>query len=274
MSPEAPQLSSTLTGPPRAPLLLFLHGFLGSARDWSPVTAALASRFRCCAVDLPGHGETGDRVGEGLWSMEGCADALGRLIAEQSPGRAGVVGYSLGGRLALHLAARHPALLIGAVVVSGSPGLADAEARASRRRDDEGLARRLEEGGLEPFLEEWYRLPLFATLRGHARFGEILARRRRNDPRALARSLRSMGLGSQRSLWDELPALPVRCLLLTGALDQKFVAVARAVAGRCPRAETRSIAGCGHALVEEAPALVAAEIDRWFAPGEAPLHGF
>jgi 2-succinyl-6-hydroxy-2,4-cyclohexadiene-1-carboxylate synthase len=253
-----------LTGSPRAPLLLFLHGFLGSARDWSPVTAALSSRFRCCAVDLPGHGETGGRVGDDLWGMEGCADALGRLIGELSADRAGVIGYSLGGRLALHLAARHPARVRGAVVVSASPGLADAEARASRRRDDELLAQRLEEEGLERFLDAWYRLPLFATLRSHPCFDDVRERRGRNDPRLLARSLRSMGLGSQAPLWQALPGLPVPLLLLVGAGDPKFTAIGRQVAEIAPGATLRIQPGRGHALVEEDPGAVAAEIAAFF----------
>jgi 2-succinyl-6-hydroxy-2,4-cyclohexadiene-1-carboxylate synthase len=244
-------------GPPDAPALLLLHGFMGSRRDWGPIAAALSGTHRCLAVDLPGHGETGAPEDESLWTPDGCVTALAALLL--AAGGGSVIGYSLGGRLALQLAIEHPGVVARAVLVCASPGVTGECGRAQRRNSDEGLARRLETQGLEPFLEEWYRLPLFAALREHPRFPEVLERRRRNDPRLLARSLRQMGTGAQRSLWPDLQALRTPLLLLAGERDEKFTDLAFDMATRCPAAEAVIVRGRGHALVEEDPETVARE---------------
>jgi len=258
------ELARRESGPPAAPTVLLLHGFMGSAHDWAPVVRAFTATNRCVAVDLPGHGGTGDpEAGSSaahspsVWSPEGCVRALAGILA--AAGGGSVVGYSLGGRLALHLAIEHPELVRGAVIISSSPGIADEAARQARRADDEHRARRLETQGLEPFLDDWYRQPLFAPLREHPGFPEVLARRRRNDPRLLARSLRTMGTGTQRSLWGDLPGLRVPLLFLAGERDAKFAAVAVDAVARCPRAEAVIVRGRGHALVEETPEAVADE---------------
>jgi 2-succinyl-6-hydroxy-2,4-cyclohexadiene-1-carboxylate synthase len=245
-------------GPAAAPPLLLLHGFMGSRRDWAAATDALVATHRCIAVDLPGHGDTGAPADERLWTPAGCIAALARLLADSGGGS--VVGYSLGGRLALQLAIEHPDLVARAVIVSATPGIVDEAGRRARREEDERRARRLETQGLEPFLDEWYRLPLFAALREHPRFAEVLERRRRNDPHLLARSLRQMGAGTQHPLWGELPGLRAPLLFLAGERDAKYVDVAFDAVARCPRGEAVILRGRGHALVEEDPAALALEI--------------
>lgn len=256
-------LAFEASGPPTAPAILLLHGFMGSGRDWAPVTEVLARTLRCLAVDLPGHGETGDPGDEIMWTPAGCVAALAGILA--AAGGGAVVGYSLGGRLALQLAIEHPGLVERAVVVSSSPGIADGRARHARRDEDEHRARKLETQGLKTFLEDWYRQPLFAALREQPRFPQVIGRRRRNDPRLLARSLRTMGAGSQRSLWDSLPGLETPLLFLAGERDAKFTALALDAVALCPQAEAVILRGRGHALVEEDPAAVARETEGFFS---------
>lgn len=255
------------SGPPTAPTVLFLHGFMGSRSDWVAVTETLARKHRCVAVDLPGHGETGDpgndarsateHCTEPLWTPDGCVAALAGLLA--AAGGGSVVGYSLGGRLALQLAVEHPDLVSRAVIVSASPGIADEPARRARRSEDEHRARTLETQGLELFLDDWYRQPLFAPLREHPGYPAVLERRRRNDPRLLARSLRTMGTGRQRSLWGDLAGLRTPMLFLAGERDAKFTALALDAVALCRQAEAVVLRGRGHALVEEDPEAVARE---------------
>jgi len=250
-------LAVTECGSPAAPAVVFLHGFMGSARDWSPVVAVLARTHRCIMVDLPGHGATGAPADESLWRPDACAGAIADILA--ACGGGAVVGYSLGGRIALQTAIDHPGTVARAVIVSASPGIPDEAGRTARRGDDEHLACELETRGLEPFLDRWYRLPLFASLREHPSFLAVLERRRENDPRLLARSLRAMGTGAQRSLWDDLPGLRAPLLLLAGERDAKFTALALDAVALCPRGEAVVLRGRGHALVEEDPHAVAGE---------------
>jgi 2-succinyl-6-hydroxy-2,4-cyclohexadiene-1-carboxylate synthase len=258
-------LAFDTAGPAGAPAVLLVHGFLGSRRDWDPVVETLRATHRCIAVDLPGHGETGAPADESLWDPGACATALARLLADAGGGAGSVAGYSFGGRLALQVAAEHPDVVRRAVLVSASPGIAGECKRGQRRIQDERNARRLEKAGLDAFLDEWYGLPLFASLRAHPRFPAVLARRRRNDAALLARSIRRMGTGAQRPLWDDLPGLATPLLLLAGELDPKFTDLAFDVVARCPKAEAVIVRGRGHALVEEDPERVAQEIAGFLA---------
>lgn len=225
---------------------------MGSSRDWHRIMDALEDRFYCVAPDLPGHGGS-LRLPPDLYPIEGAARALVRLLDELRISRAVVVGYSMGGRLALYLALRHPERCAGLFLESASPGLEGAEYRASRRASDEKLASRLESEDFEKFLEDWYQQPLFAPL---ARDGELLQRtietRRRNDPVELAKSLRGMGTGSQPSLWVELSGLQAPTLTVAGALDEKYMEISRRMATASPMISSTIVSGVGHNVHVEA----------------------
>ena len=247
-------LSYTDSGNPRLLTALFLHGFMGSARDWKDVTAALESDFRCLAVDLPGHGGSLGLPYPDSYTIEGAAQELTRLLDSLGVTRPAVVGYSMGGRLALYLALHHPERCAALLLESVSPGIEDEEERRSRRAADEVRAKRLETENFEAFLEDWYRQPLFATL---ARRKELLRQtiesKLSNDPRELAQSLRAMGAGSQPSLWEDLPKLRVPTLTVVGELDEKYVGVSQRMASLNCRIQDAVIPGAGHNAHAEAP---------------------
>lgn len=233
--------------------VLLLHGFMGSGGDWRGVVEALQPARRCLAVDLPGHGGSA-AMPDAAFTMAGAAHELLAVLEERQIARCDVIGYSMGGRLALFLAMHHPERVRRLVLEAASPGLATAEARAARRALDEERARRLEAEDFGAFLADWYRMPLFASL--HAQPGlveKMTAARRRNDPHALARVLRGLGTGRQPSLWERLGGFPVATLALAGALDAKYVGIARqmAAAGPCVRAAV--VPGAGHNVHAEQP---------------------
>ena len=201
--------------------LLFLHGFTGSARDWTETVDTLPD-WRCLLVDLPGHGLSAGCPPE-LYPMARTALALLRVLDDMGASQCIPVGYSMGARLALYLALTYPERCRALVVESGSPGLDSEEERASRREWDESKAAELERMGLDAFLEDWYRQPLFHSIgRNRERFTAMMKRRRQNDLTGLARSLRLMGTGSQPSLWPQLPALGMPWLAVAGELDPRY----------------------------------------------------
>jgi 2-succinyl-6-hydroxy-2,4-cyclohexadiene-1-carboxylate synthase len=247
------RLSYTTSGPGEH-AILFLHGFMGSSDDWREVidgTDGLDDRFRAVAVDLPGHGGS-TSLPETSYSMEGAAGAVLRTLDGLGARRASLVGYSMGGRLALYLALRHPERCERLLLESASPGLKTGEERALRRQDDEERAKTLETGDFGTFLEEWYSQPLFSTLRPPL-VRDLVERRRGNDPGELARSLRGMGTGSQPSLWEEIEGLSVPTLAVAGELDEKFSEVAREMEERSPRVRVEVVPGAGHNARIEAP---------------------
>ncbi len=226
---------------------------MGSSADWRNVISALEALFRCIAPDLPGHGASLG-LPLGSYTIDGAARAAIGVLDELGVGRAAIAGYSMGGRLALYLALRHPERCSGLFLESVSPGLEGATDRSARRAADEERAWRLESGDLDGFLEDWYRQPLFSSLaRDEELLRQTIEARLRNDPEELARSLRGMGAGSQPSLWGELSGLVAPALAVAGEYDEKFVALSRRMAELCPRMRAVVVPKAGHNVRAEAP---------------------
>lgn len=238
-----------------APLVL-LHGFTGAPASFDAVLALLPGRRALCPA-LLGHGVSAP----GVESFEGEVERLASLLP---PEPAHVVGYSLGARLALGLALRHPQTVAQLSLIGVNPGLSDETERLARRRADAALAELLETQGLAAFLAVWEAQPLFATQDrlDPALRAARLTLRRSHDPRELARSLRVTGLSEMPSYWPELPHLSAPLTLLAGEHDPKFSAIARAVHARAPRSRLVIAPGAGHDLLLERPDLVAVELGR------------
>jgi 2-succinyl-6-hydroxy-2,4-cyclohexadiene-1-carboxylate synthase len=215
----------------------------------------LAKLASTLAVDLPGHGAERGPSDPTHYRMERVVDHLVRVLDREGVDRADWVGYSMGGRVALGAAVLRPERVRRLVLESASPGLEGEAQRARRRGEDESLARRLEAGGIERFVDFWMARPLFASQAALPGAVREAARRRRlaNDPRLLAAVLRGLGTGSQPSFWDRLPEIRAPTLLLTGALDPRFGETARRMARGIPGALHRVVPGAGHAIHLERP---------------------
>lgn len=239
-------------GDERRPPVLLLHGFMGTSSDWEEIAARLAPRFFCVSPDLPGHGRS---VGlSGRYTIEWTADLLKRVLEEARLDRVHVVGYSMGGRVALFFALTYPERCRSLVLESSSPGLVSEDERAARRGIDEARAVQIETGDYVEFLEEWYRQPLFETYKRHEGLLDRMVRSRRsNSPPDLARSLRGMGTGSQPSLWDRLDEIGMPVLAIAGALDGKYVETAERMAVLMPSARLAVVSDAGHNLHAEKP---------------------
>lgn len=247
--------------------LAALHGFTQTSSSWAPIAEMLGRNWEITALDLPGHGgaSRGDR------SLPECADDVAETLAgtptempADSPGtRAPILlGYSMGARIALHVALLHPGSISALVLVSGTAGIDDATERTARVAADETLAERLETIGVERFVEEWLARPMFATLpRAAAGVGERLT----NSATGLADSLRHAGTGTQRPLWGDLADIAVPTLVVTGDLDTKFTALGDRLAGSIPRSHRVRIAGAGHTVHLERPTEFVAALTEWAA---------
>lgn len=223
-------------------IVLFLHGFLGSGADFAPVISQLSNR--CLTIDLPGHGET--RFTE-EYTMSNTAIAIVNSLNELQIDQANLVGYSMGGRLALYLALNYPNRFPKAAIESGSPGLKTEREQSDRIQRDRELANRLETD-FDQFLIDWYNQPLFRSFKEHPQFEQMLKMRSCNDPIALARSLREMGTGMQPSLWEKLQSHHNPLLLIVGECDRKFVAINQEMAWLCETAEFAIAPKAGHSV--------------------------
>ncbi|MFL5673529.1 MAG: 2-succinyl-6-hydroxy-2,4-cyclohexadiene-1-carboxylate synthase [Chloroflexota bacterium] len=236
------------------PLLLF-HGFTGRGTAWGAHAAALARDHRVVVVDLPGHGRSATPRDPRRASVERSADDLATILDRLSAAPADVLGYSLGARIALRLAVAHSDHVRRLVLESPSAGIADPVARAERAAADEARATRLERDGIEAFVLEWEREPVFAShaVMDPARRARLRAGRLRNTPEGLAASLRGAGQGGMEPLHDALPDIHARTLLIAGALDRAGCARASEIAACIPRARLAIIENAGHTPHLEAP---------------------
>jgi len=220
------------------------------------VVAALGERYRALAPDIRGHGAAAAREPV---TLEGVLDDL----AAVAPPRFTLVGYSMGGRLALH-AALAPALaarIERLVLVGASPGLADRAEREARRSADERVAGEVERMTIGQFAQRWAQTPVLAGQPPEVA-AAVHADRLRNHPASLARALRGLGTGALPSLWDRLGEIAVPVVLIVGERDAKFTAIASDVARALADGEVVVVQGAGHAVHLEAPRRVALLIKR------------
>lgn len=230
-----------------APLVL-LHGFAQAGAAWDPVRAALGDRATL-APDLRGHGAAAAARPVDAASL--VADVL-----ELAPPRFALAGYSMGGRLALHVALAAPARVTGLALVSTTAGLDDPADRAARRAADDAMADAIERDGIEAFVARWEALPLWEGQAPHAR-ERAREQRLAQDPGGLAAALRGFGTGAMDPLWERLAELTLPSVVVVGERDAKFAALGARLAAALPDAELHTIAGAGHALPLEAPAALA-----------------
>ncbi len=239
--------------------LVLLHGFSGCGANWADQTATLTDYLRVVTVDLLGHGQTESPADPARYQIEAAAADLIALLDVLELPAVDLLGYSMGGRLALYTALTYPARVQRLILESSSPGLATATEREARIVQDEALATRIERDGIAAFADYWTNLPLFATQSPEIR-RRLHAQRLRNDPGGLANSLRGMGTGAQPSLWDRLSGLSVPTLLIAGALDAKFRAIQQAMHEQLPVSRLAIVPNAGHTVHVEQPERFRAEV--------------
>jgi 2-succinyl-6-hydroxy-2,4-cyclohexadiene-1-carboxylate synthase len=231
------------------------HGFTQSAQSWATFQRLLESRLpgaATIAVDLPGHGDAAPPADLDLWAS---AD---RLADQGGPGV--YVGYSMGGRVALHTALARPEVVERLVLIGATAGIDDPDERAARRAADERLADHIEAVGVPTFIDEWLAIPLFAGLTDATALRED---RLRNTPAGLAASLRATGTGTQTPLWDRLGEIECPVLVLVGEHDAKFTGLGRRLVDGLHRAELVVIPGAGHSVHLEQPDATVDAIVTW-----------
>jgi 2-succinyl-6-hydroxy-2,4-cyclohexadiene-1-carboxylate synthase len=231
---------------------VLVHGFTQTGACWGPIAAELAQRHEVVLVDAPGHGHSA--------VVSADLDTTASLLAELGPAR--YVGYSMGGRMSLHLAVAQPAMIEQLVLVGTTPGIEDDDERALRRDGDRRLAERIARVGVDTFVTEWLQQPMFAGLPPDP---DCLTARRSNTVEGLVSSLELCGTGRQQPLWGRLEGLRIPTLLVTGADDAKYTRTAARMAGLIgANARRVVIAGAGHAAHLERPDVFTRAVSDFF----------
>jgi 2-succinyl-6-hydroxy-2,4-cyclohexadiene-1-carboxylate synthase len=259
-TPLAAQRFSPNSPTAAAGRIVAVHGFTQTSACWSPIDAELAADHELVLVDAPGHGASAH--------IELDLAAGGRALADVGgPGL--YLGYSMGGRFALHTALARPDAVERLVLISATAGLDDADERAARRGADERLADRLIQIGVPAFVDEWLAQPLLAGLNG-----DRAHRRARlaNTAEGLASSLRRAGTGTQEPLWDRVAELTMPVLVVAGSDDSKFTAIAERLAAAIgPNATLAVVAHAGHTVHLEQPEAFGGILRPWLERSQAEM---
>jgi 2-succinyl-6-hydroxy-2,4-cyclohexadiene-1-carboxylate synthase len=235
--------------------VLFLHGFTGDTRTWDEVTEVLKVKYQCISIDIVGHGRTDSPVNAERYSMDGVSKDIRAILNKLDIKKAAFVGYSMGGRLALHYSNLYSETVGVLILESASPGLKTEEEKRERRERDHALADRIMDEGMESFVTFWEDIPLFSTQKKlplEVR-DRIRVQRLQQSPVGLSNSLKGMGTGAQPSWWGTLGNLPFPVILMIGCLDRKFAAIANEMETWIPDAEVIPFFDTGHAIHVEDP---------------------
>ncbi|WP_420632026.1 2-succinyl-6-hydroxy-2,4-cyclohexadiene-1-carboxylate synthase [Candidatus Leptofilum sp.] len=252
-------------GNPTKSSLLLLHGFTGSGANWSEHVSVFSKQYSVLSVDVLGHGRSACPPNPNRYAMPLVATDIIALLDAWQIVQTAVLGYSMGGRLALYLACNYRERFSHLILESSSPGLATEPERAARRQSDEALADWIEVKGIEAFVKRWEALPLWAS---QAQLPDGVRQRLRqqrlqNSPVGLANSLRGMGTGAQPSLWPCLPTLTLPTLLIAGELDAKFISINQQMAAQLPDGRLHVIPHAGHTTHLERPSAFATAVTHF-----------
>lgn len=239
------------TGPP----IVFLHGFTGSGGNWEIVSGMFTDRYKCILIDILGHGKTESINDPDRYKIEKVSKDIVTLLQYIDIKKFHLIGYSMGGRLAIAITALYAKRILSLTLESSSPGLRTTVERRARKEIDENLAKMIESKGIDLFVNYWENTPLFATQKNLPPNVQKLVRTLRldNNPTGLANSLRGMGTGSQPSYWEILHTIDIPVLLICGEEDQKYCKIAVEMAKKLPNSTIKKIIHVGHTIHVEEP---------------------
>lgn len=229
------------------PKIISLHGFLGNGSDFKIVADNLGNFSEIVAPDFPDY--LTDKPEEGS-SWDQTLSMLKRLLKNETPKQKIVLlGYSMGGRIALQFALQFPQIIEALILIGSTPGIVNQKERNKRRTEDSKLAHKLRTQSYPKFLEHWLNQPLIKSQQNIPLpyLDEMLESRQRNNPQTLAHYLSILGTGSMPSAWGDLHRCNFPTLLVTGKKDKKFTTIADKMLRTLPNASHKVIKGSGHA---------------------------
>jgi 2-succinyl-6-hydroxy-2,4-cyclohexadiene-1-carboxylate synthase len=235
--------------------VFLLHGFTGSSSDWMEIIPNLNKNFSYVAVDLIGHGQSDSPNELNHYKTPSLLTQLDEVFKNFTKDHFILKGYSMGGRAALSYAAAYPENLLGLILESSSPGIAEEKSRQERVLADEKIIKMIEGKSLEEFIEFWINQDLFASLKNlpKEKFEQIQKSKIKNQKIGLINSLRGFGTGVMPPLHNKLNSIKCKTLLVTGELDSKFSNINRELKKKLINSRHKIVKDSGHIVHFEKP---------------------
>jgi 2-succinyl-6-hydroxy-2,4-cyclohexadiene-1-carboxylate synthase len=227
--------------------ILFLHGFLGSGNDWNQIANSLKNDYCCILPDLPGHGKKSLEIPKSMNSFNFVAEQIVALIDFLEIEKTSLVGYSMGGRIALLAALKFPLRFSTLVLEGANPGLETTEEIESRKSWENKIISLLDQLSFPDFLEAWYKMPIFRTLHNNPiQLQKLITTRLNNDSKQIEIVFEKLSLSKQPNLWEKLDKLGIPTFLISGSLDEKYVKINSRAVQRIPNCTHKIVKNAGH----------------------------
>ncbi len=237
--------------------ILLLHGFTGSAFDWNFLIPSLKKEYNVYAMDLIGHGNSDCPDNPELYTIDPTISRTDEFISKFLGRKPVIIGYSMGGRLALSYAVKYPDKINGLILESATWGIKESNLREGRVDSDKKTAEFILSNDIEKFVDYWMNKNIFASqkrLPGE-QLKKIKSQKMKNNKTGLANSLLSSGTGSMPPLHDLINKIKVPVLLLTGGLDEKFSQINSEMVKYLDNARHLIIRDAGHNVHLEKPEI-------------------
>ncbi|WP_164505898.1 2-succinyl-6-hydroxy-2,4-cyclohexadiene-1-carboxylate synthase [Companilactobacillus zhongbaensis] len=239
------------------PVYVFLHGFLGSKNDFQKLLNDFPKQY--LALDLLGFGENRfEEVPAEKFVQSSQIGDLEQIFQRLNLTKIILVGYSMGGRIAIAYALKYPKRLVKLVLESTTAGIDDAEKRLARQSHDQLLAEKLRRSGMEEFVANWEKMPLFASQKAVTpeKFTFMHQQRLEQNPQNAANSLLMMGTGKQPNYWDDIKCLAdLSVSIVVGSEDGKFVKIGQKMQQRISDSILKIVPNVGHNIHFEEPKI-------------------
>jgi 2-succinyl-6-hydroxy-2,4-cyclohexadiene-1-carboxylate synthase len=236
--------------------ILLLHGFTGSLEDWNFIDDNLSQEFTAIKIDLIGHGESDSPTKIEAYTFESQIEIINKIIQKLELEKVIILGYSMGGRLALSFSMQYPEKIIALVLESTSFGVEEENEKNERINSDKILAKQIRNSTIENFITDWLNIPLFKTLQNISaeRVKELKQKKiKSNSSMGLANSLLSFSTGKMKNYFQLCSTFKKPVLLVSGDLDSKFKAISEKANRILPNSEISIVKNCGHNVHFENP---------------------
>jgi len=245
--------------------IVLLHGFTSNLHTWDELTKKLCPSYKVIRLDIIGHGNSDSPSNIEEYAIERQAEVIKEILDKLDLKKVSILGYSMGGRLAITFACMYPNMVSRLILESTTAGIENEADRVIRRNNDELLARKIDEEGIESFVDYWENISLFASLKKLP--SEALANMREqrlaNNKIGLINSLRMMGTGSQPSWWNEIQKFEFPVLIIVGEKDEKFCLIGKKLQNTIKNAKIELICGAGHIIHVEKPQIFGTIIEEF-----------
>lgn len=236
--------------------ILFLHGFTGNLKDWEFVKGNLDKKFTPIFIDLIGHGNSSAPRKIEKYNSDNQIELIRKLLIALNLKKVILVGYSMGGRLALSFTAKYPSKVNSLVLISTAFGFENKSEREERIKSDKVLSKQVKNSTIEEFIKYWINIPLFKSYKKLSKNKiETLAKDKikRNRKVGMQNSLLGFSTGLMKNYFPKLGKIKTKTLLVCGELDKKFIGINKKAVKLLPNAKLKIVRDTGHNLPFQKP---------------------